>query len=170
MRATRTGADRKRMPGVGGDSMPEQIWRLVFFFLLILLGYFVVRPALIPDSYGLYGRYRAAAVEELRHPEIRHVGNAACRECHDDKVETHAVGRHERVSCESCHRAGAAHVESWGEEPPFVPAAENIRQFCGVCHHERIARPTGFPQVDITEHMDGLSCVECHDPHSGGDL
>ncbi|UCF68357.1 MAG: cytochrome C [Acidobacteriota bacterium] len=146
--------------------MPEQITRLIGFFLLILLGYFVVRPMVIPRSYGLYGRYRAAAVHELREREPRHIGNSACAECHEDTVESVAASRHASLSCESCHGVGQAHVESFGEAEMKRPELDDIPHFCGVCHHKRTGRPAAFPVVDIEEHMEGMTCTECHDPHA----
>lgn len=148
--------------------MPEQITRLLLFFLLILLGYFVIRPALIPDSYGLYGRYRAAALVDIRDQEPLHLGRQGCiarPECHQDQGERLARGQHRAISCETCHRAAADHAADPENVHPFVPEEDQVRQFCGVCHHQRVARPASHPQIDLNEHMTPDPCIDCHYVH-----
>jgi hypothetical protein len=145
--------------------MPEQITRLLVFFLLVLLGYFVIRPALIPQSYGLYGRYRAAALAEIGGRALAHTGRAECAGCHEEQADVLATSQHAHISCESCHAAGAAHAaDPLGIDQP-VPPEEGMRQFCGLCHHARVGRPEWLPQVDIGNHYDGDACNACHPPH-----
>jgi formate-dependent nitrite reductase cytochrome c552 subunit len=145
--------------------MPEQITRLLIFFLLILLAYFVVRPVLIPPTYGLQGRYRAAALGEIQSYEGTLVEREACADCHGDVSEALAQSRHAQINCQSCHGPGGDHVSDPLANRPFKATAEEMRQFCGLCHHERAGRPLAFPQVDIEEHMDGMACSDCHSPH-----
>jgi hypothetical protein len=145
--------------------MPEQITRLLLFFLLVLLAYFVVRPALTPATYGLLGQYRAAALVELQAQVPLHVGRAECADCHEDEGSALADSRHASITCESCHQAGAAHAADPVDVRMSVPRHEDMRQFCGLCHHERVARPTWMPLVDIETHYAPDPCVDCHSPH-----
>lgn len=156
--------------------MPEQISRLLIFFLLVLLGFFVLRPLMIPDSYGLEGRYRAKALDELKSQVPVVQGSDACVECHEDQAELWADSQHGVVECESCHRPGAEHVaaeelalETGSDAPtssrPFVATEAEMAGFCGLCHHERVARPESFIQVDITDHYIEDPCNVCHYPH-----
>ena len=145
--------------------MPEQISRLLIFFLLILIGFFVLRPVLVPDSYGDIGRYRAAALGEIRAQESAHIGNETCVTCHDGVAEQWTGGRHNMIACESCHGPGAAHGSDPNASLPNRPTEEAMRQFCGLCHHQRVARPEGFPQVDIDEHNFDDPCTWCHGSH-----
>jgi hypothetical protein len=149
--------------------MPEQITRLLLFFLLVLIGYFVVRPALIPPTYGLYGQYRAASLIELQARESAHVGLAQCVSRHEDEGHELAGSQHASVRCESCHGPGAGHVADPAAVRMTVPPHEEMRQFCGLCHHDRIARPRWMPQVDLATHYTPDACVDCHSPHATED-
>ena len=48
--------------------------------------FLVVRGALIPDDFGLYGYYRAGALDDARAAPLRYAGRQACVECHEDVV------------------------------------------------------------------------------------
>ena len=145
--------------------MPEQISRLLIFFLLILIGFFVLRPVLVPDSYGDLGRYRAAALEDITAQEPAHVGSETCVGCHETEATRWTAGRHAMIACESCHGPGAAHEQDPTASLPNRPPEDSMRQFCGLCHHERVSRPEGFPQVDISEHNFDDPCTWCHGSH-----
>ena len=72
-------------------------------------------------------------------------------------------GVHERIGCEGCHGALAAHAEAPDEvtvERPD-PAALCLR-----CHAQTSYRPEDFPQVSEAEHAEGEPCDSCHEPHT----
>ncbi len=145
--------------------MSEQISRLLIFFLLILLAFFVVRPLVIPATYGVIGRYGAAALDDIAGLPMAHVGAEACGDCHGDVAATLATSEHASIECESCHGAGAAHAATPEESRLFQPPHDEMRQFCGVCHQSRVGRAPVIDTVDIREHNTPDSCVECHFPH-----
>lgn len=145
--------------------MPEQITRLLLFFMLVLIGYFVIRPAVIPQTYGMYGHYRAAALGDIRAREPHHTGRQECADCHEDEAGLLAQSMHAPISCETCHTAGAAHAADPAEVSMPIPETDHMRQFCGLCHHARVGRPDWMPTVDITTHMAPDPCTDCHSPH-----
>ena len=186
-----------KLNGVG-RGMPEQISRLLIIFLLVLLGFFVIRPLVIPPSYGLEGRYRAAAVDEIQALPTNHLGSEACESCHAKEYTEWKEAEHNPIACESCHGAGLQHVtvarlvETYPKEeaaaalatqPMFRPTEGEQRQFCGLCHQQRTARPGGlclilespdgcagaFPQTNLADHnVEEGSCfqADCHSPHA----
>lgn len=178
--------------------MPEQASRLIIFFLLLLLAFFVLRPMVIPPSYGLDGRYRAAAADEIKARTPVHQGSAACEICHGEAFASWAEGEHVRVACETCHGAGLEHGRAAraAEKLPeaearaelaahalFSPTEKEQPQFCGLCHQLRPGRPGGlclsadppdgcpgaFPQVDIPNHnAEDGSCIQADCHHPHG--
>ncbi len=126
------------------------------------------RHFLIPKTFGEYGHYRAAAMDDEREHATRHVGRAACSECHDDVAALHRKDAHASIECETCHGAGGKHVKNSDE--PMNPAS--TRDDCLVCHRRLDARPGSFPQIEWREHFafvavkdESTPCVKCHSGH-----
>jgi hypothetical protein len=142
--------------------VPQQVTHLLAVFGLAAVAFVVVRTFLVPPSFGQYGHYRGAAVDEAALRPIKYAGRTACVDCHEDVVTPQSQGPHQTVACETCHGPSAAHIDSGGEIKPLKPGE---RTFCPVCHTYDAARPTGFPQIDPIAHNEGLPCAGCHDPH-----
>jgi hypothetical protein len=131
-------------------------------FLGGLAAFLALRAAVVPDSFGRFGHYRAAALDENRERPLSFAGQQACAPCHSDIVEQRASGRHKNVSCEACHGPLAAHAaDPAGLRPPALPGA----RLCGSCHESDAAKPAQFPQVNAQEHSAGAECASCHQPH-----
>lgn len=143
--------------------MPQQVPRLVIVFSLAITALLVARGALIPETFGDLGHYRAAAVDEIAAHPIKYAGRQACVECHTDEAEARLAGNHRGVSCETCHGPAAAHVDSALDVKPTIP---DTREFCVTCHAYNASRPTGFPQIVPARHNFPQACKECHDPHA----
>jgi hypothetical protein len=143
-------------------SFPGQVKRIVIFIVLLVAVFVPARNMLIPDDFGLYGHYRASALEENAALPIKYAGRQACFECHDDVVETKLAGYHKNLSCEICHGAAAQHAE---EPDEFTPDAPRERGKCPLCHGYLASRPTGFPQIVTASHNPRKPCISCHDPH-----
>jgi hypothetical protein len=140
---------------------------LAMLIALVTVG-LTVRYLLVPETFGEYGYYRAAAMDDEKAIQPRHVGRAACLECHDDIAAIHAKDVHSSVECETCHGIGDKHVKD--SSSPMSPA--DTREDCLVCHRQMDSRPGSFPQVDLEKHYKfvgvkdpSIACVKCHSGH-----
>jgi len=136
----------------------------------------VIRALLVPETFGQYGHYRAAAPLDIRALPREHIGERSCASCKDPKAQDHAVkaalhdkDAHSPVPCEDCHGPGAEHAARPKEVKLLKPEG---RQACLGCHQLLAARPGWFPQVDWQEHFrfvgvadQKTACTACHDPH-----
>jgi predicted CXXCH cytochrome family protein len=137
--------------------------RLAAVFVLGAVMFVALRAAVIPKSFGRYGRYRGDSLTEIMARPIRFAGHEACEGCHPDVLEVKSKGVHAQVNCESCHGPLANHAEDPATIKPVLP---DVAQLCVGCHSENSAKPSGFPQVAAKEHSQGQLCNTCHRPHS----
>ncbi len=125
--------------------------------------FLLIRQAIVPKSFGQYGHYRAAALDEIRARPIKFAGRETCETCHTDVAETKNKGAHAGVGCEACHGPNAAHTEDPSGKPAFEPDPAVL---CVRCHEANPSKPKNFPQVVSQDHSGGNSCGLCHQPHS----
>lgn len=135
---------------------------LVLVFFAALAAFAALRHAVVPAGFGLYGHYRAPAIQEVAARPVSYAGREACAACHDEVLKARTGGKHERIGCESCHGALSQHAEDPSAAKPQRPDAARL---CARCHEKDAARPQGFPQVDTKEHSGGEKCSTCHQPH-----
>jgi len=154
-----------------GIEHSKHIFRIFILLAVVIVGAFVGRILMVPESFGRYGHYRADSVAENAVLEVRHGGNEVCGECHDDVKEAHDGGPHLAIPCEDCHDALVSHVRD-GEKIADMPRTKSVTRLCARCHRELIARPADFPQVNIEAHVEEMGaeisdevCFECHSPH-----
>lgn len=140
----------------------QHLIRAGALLLGLVVVFVVVRSLLVPAGFGELGHYRRGALDDVAALPVRFAGRAACAECHTDVVEMRHGSKHERIGCESCHGALAAHAADPGSLTPELPDAGTV---CLRCHRAEMARPVKFPQIDPKEHGDGTKCTECHKPH-----
>jgi hypothetical protein len=138
--------------------------RVAALFGCAVLVFVLLRALLVPDDFGVYGHYRAGALDDNRNLPLVHAGRAACVECHTDVPDAMAGGAHAAIGCEACHGAQASHAE----DPSVDPGRPEAATLCARCHAALAARPAGFPQVDVDEHAAGESCLTCHTAHNPG--
>lgn len=143
-------------------KIPEQIKRLSLIFILVIVVFLVVRRHFIPETFGKYGHYRGAALDDAKLIPIQYAERDKCEECHDDKVKILNSSYHKGLSCEVCHGPAEKHVEAEGDYELPLPTK---REFCYKCHAYLDARPTGFPQIDPMSHNPNKPCIKCHNPH-----
>lgn len=136
--------------------------RVAGLFLGGALVFLAVRALLVPEGFGVYGHYRAGAIEENRVRPVAFAGHAACAECHSDVPETMAGGGHATVRCEACHGPLAGHA---GDPAEKKAARPDSRELCARCHAANVARPARFPQVEVADHMGEEPCTTCHAAH-----
>jgi hypothetical protein len=151
-----------------------------------LVAFVIAQSALVPSDFGLYGYYRAGALNDIRAVPIVYAGRTACLECHDGvydppepdddassgkrpaKIVLDPLkdNRHSSLGCEACHGPLKKHVDDTEKDVPKV-AADGL---CLGCHRSLNGRPKSQPQIVPADHKkadlrtkDG--CVSCHKPH-----
>lgn len=143
--------------------IPPQIPKLVLAFAIFITLFLVLHHFLVPDTFGKYGPYRAAALDDYAQLEIHYTGQQACFECHQDVEDLKAQDVHSDIHCETCHGPGQKHVISGLAADILKPTG---REFCGKCHFMNAAkRKTTINQIDLNKHNIGKNCIECHNPH-----
>jgi hypothetical protein len=143
-------------------------------FLALIAGVVALvlgRALFVPDTWGQYGPYRAAALEQQHGKDPRHGGNAACAECHEDPLAEIADGAHASLACEGCHAPLSVHVAD-GEPVAEMPVRRSAA-LCLQCHERLEARPAAHPQINPAQHLEEQegeagpeSCFDCHEAHS----
>ncbi|MCG3193106.1 MAG: hypothetical protein DIJKHBIC_02356 [Thermoanaerobaculia bacterium] len=141
------------------------LFRMAGLFVVGFLVFAGARAVFVPEGFGVYGHYRAGALEDNRAFPLVHAGRAACAGCHGDEPEALKASRHAKVGCEACHGALAVHADDPAKLTPKKPDAKTL---CLVCHMANVAKPSGFKQISPEDHPEGV-CTECHDPHSPAD-
>jgi len=155
-----------------GIAHSKHIFRVFILLAVVLVSAAIGKILAQPESFGRYGHYRGDSVAENAAREIRHGGDEACGECHDEIKATHDDGAHLAVRCENCHADLASHVKD-GEKIADMPRVKSVLRLCGRCHAELDARPRDFPQVSIETHpveqgaeeASDEVCFDCHSPH-----
>ncbi len=148
--------------GWGLISLPDQVKRLIFIFVLLLIGWFAIRSRLVPETFGEKGHYRRAALEANAALPVAYVGQSDCVLCHEDVGDLKRKSYHRSVTCEVCHGPGAAHLEDPETNLLFQPKERGL---CTLCHGYNSSKPTGFPQIDPMLHNPNDPCMMCHNPH-----
>ena len=138
------------------------VLRVVALFGAGFIAFVILRHFLVPPGFGVYGFYRAGALDDARARPISYAGRDTCAVCHGEVVESQLASKHARVGCESCHGPLAKHAA--GEFDP-KPKALDPRLLCLTCHTKLAGKPDGFPQVDAAEHAGDAECTACHQPH-----
>lgn len=141
----------------------EHLFRLAAIFLAGLIVYLIARAVLVPADFGVYGHYRAGAVDEVAARPLMHAGRQACADCHADIVEIKAATRHAVIACETCHGPLKAHAEDPGTITPALPQASDL---CIRCHAARTGKPKQYPTVVVADHAGGERCATCHSSHN----
>lgn len=142
----------------------EHLARVATLAGAAIVAFLVLQQLLVPPGFGVFGHYRAGALDDNRAREPAFAGQAACIECHTDEAAARKAGPHARVACEACHGPLARHAGDQ-ENKPARPAA---RELCLGCHAANVARPASFPQIEAREHAETGLCTECHQAHNPG--
>lgn len=142
-----------------GSKDHVHLFRMAGLFVAGTLTFLLLRWLMVPEGFGLYGHYRAGALNDNMATALTYAGQAACIECHPGIAEIRAKGRHVRVACEACHGALARHASQQDDVKPKRP---NSRKACIACHTASISKPKAFPQIDPAEHAPEGPCTQCH--------
>ena len=143
--------------------IPPQLTRLALAFAIFISLFILLRNFLVPDTFGKYGPYRAAALNDYLPLEIHYSGQQACFKCHQDIEDKKAQDVHSDIHCETCHGPGQKHVVSSKAGDVLKPSD---RDFCGSCHVINAGKlKSTINQIDLNKHNVGKNCIECHNPH-----
>jgi hypothetical protein len=126
--------------------------------------FLLLQQLLVPEGFGLYGHYRAGALDDNRARDLAFAGQATCVECHTDEAAVRKAGKHAGVACEACHGALARHAS----DNEIKPEKPHGREVCLRCHSASVARPAKFPQIEPKDHAESGLCTECHQAHNPG--
>lgn len=138
------------------------LFRFAGLFVIAFLVFLGVRGFVVPKSFGRYGHYRAASMDEIAAHPLKFAGHQACEDCHSDKADAKSKGKHALVNCEACHGPLAAHA---ADPASVTPQEPDTAVLCARCHTASAAKPKDFPQVDPAQHSGGVPCETCHNPH-----
>lgn len=148
---------------------------IVVGIVVMTAGGLLVKKLLLPESWGVYGHYRADAIAESAAEPIRHGTNASCFSCHPYEAGIHKKGLHKTISCEFCHGTYADHVEG-GKKSMALPVKRNeeITTLCLRCHNSQIkARAVAvIKTVGMPDHLEKQkvktthTCNQCHHVHA----
>ena len=143
--------------------IPPQLKRLGLAFAIFITAFLFLRHSLVPESFGQYGFYRGASLDEISQNTLKFAGQKMCLECHQDIDDLKQQDVHSDVSCESCHGPGQKHSEN-GDTTLLDLSVS--RESCGICHSKNAAKKKeAVFQVNLKEHNVGKKCIECHNPH-----
>jgi hypothetical protein len=138
----------------------EHLIRLAGVVAACLIGFVLLRRAVIPEAFGQLGHYRPAALQDNEGRPLSYAGQAECAVCHEAENKDRVSGRHARIACEACHGPQAQHAA----DPEKRPAKADVVALCTNCHAKDAAKPIFLPQVSIKDHYPG-ACNDCHQPH-----
>jgi hypothetical protein len=143
----------------------EHLIRVALVFLAGCVLFVIARGLFVPKTFGQYGHYRAAAIEEIAARTPRFAGREVCETCHSEVADLKKTGAHAKVGCEACHGPLKKHAE---DPASVVPQLPDTKVLCVKCHEANSAKPAGFPQVVSKDHAGDTACKDCHKPHKPG--
>jgi predicted CXXCH cytochrome family protein len=107
-------------------------------------------------------------------PGAHYVGTKECAQCHSDQTDHFGSASHARLAlsdpkvgdtgCEACHGPGSVHVMAGGGKGNIVNPRKSP-ETCFQCHLDKrgqFSLPHAHPVLE-----GHVSCVDCHDVHSG---
>ena len=153
--------------------MPKHIRRLIT--LLVILAVIFIGGKIIfhPKSFGVYGHYRAASVEEIAAANPTYLNPDSFSADYPKEYETWSTGIHKVVKCQICHIAvgNSLNTASFSADTPHsatmaLPMPSDSRKLCVKCHEKIAGRPDFMPQIEVTSHAGERQCTACHNPHS----
>lgn len=143
--------------------MQQHVKRALLLLGAMIIGFLVVRSVMVPDSFGKYGWYRGDSVNDSMNFKVGYSNSNKCTDCHKNIYSVWTNASHKTVNCETCHGPSEDHINNARIMPQPV---NDSKEFCGLCHFKRVARPSEFPQIDPESgHGEGLRCTYCHNPH-----
>lgn len=144
-------------------SKYSHIKRLFGIYFGVLILFIILRPFLIPKSFGKFGHYRADSIYDNINLPTKYADIRECESCHQEEYKEVISYSHKSLNCQVCHGFLLSHIENPDENKPLK---EMNRGSCGICHFKIESRPYFFPQIEEKEHNPQKNCIECHIPHN----
>jgi cytochrome c553 len=141
--------------------MPKHIARLIVLIVGLGALALVAKSLLTVDSFHEFGHYRGDSVVQVAAREPVFQTARYCESCHVERLAQWSAHSHRSVTCETCHGPARGHPAAGKLAIPTDTA-----RLCGACHEATAGRPRSQPQVDISPHTIGESCITCHNPHA----
>lgn len=148
---------------MAGFKDGSHLVRVAIFVVVTIAAFFAVRARFVPKDFGVYGHYRAGALDDARARPIAFAGQRACLECHADIGDIRKTSKHVAVACEICHGPLARHASG---DDTTTPKRPDGRTACLTCHQKNASKPVAFPQIVLKDHADDGACSACHQPHN----
>ena len=147
--------------------------RIVLVLVAIIALVYFGRMLMLPDTWGQYGYYRGAYINEEASRKMVYGTNESCKSCHSEVYELKSHSVHKRLSCELCHAPIGEHVKNGKKiaDMPIISKKGLVKQ-CLKCHQKIIGRPSKMPQIEYKEHLEekGVklthTCDQCHTVHA----
>ena len=153
--------------------MPKHIRRLIAILAVLAMMFVAGKMYFPPKSFGVYGHYRAASVEDIAAAHPAYLNPDSYSAAYPKEYEMWSSGIHKVVKCQICHTtvgklvnmaslSGATSLST----SAALPAAGDSRKLCVKCHERIAGRPDYMPQIEVDSHSKGQACTACHNPHS----
>jgi cytochrome c553 len=153
--------------------VPKHIRRLMTLLVIVAVLFVGGKIIFHPKSFGAYGHYRAASVEEIAAAHPTYLNSDSFSADHPKEYETWSTGIHNVVKCQICHIAAdksqySASLSAGTPHPATtaLPTPSDSRKLCVKCHEKIAGRPDFMRQIEVTSHGGGGQCTACHNPHS----
>jgi DmsE family decaheme c-type cytochrome len=155
------------------DAAPKNLTGLRAIFLLTLSAAVLCAAAFAAPLPQTLQPIKSAGPQLTPNSAENVAGSNVCAGCHEEVVKGFVENPHarltashptDRVTCESCHGSGKAHVDSHGDKTkifnPATASTHDVDGLCLDCHQDR------HPDFDRSAHANGnVSCLGCHDIH-----
>ena len=76
----------------------RHLFHFAGLFVLAFLVFLVVRHYVVPKTFGQYGHYRAAAIDDVGAHAMKFAGHETCEGCHTDILDVKSKGKHAHVN------------------------------------------------------------------------
>jgi hypothetical protein len=148
----------------------KHLWRIFLLVFIIITAFMIGRLLFVPQTFGIFGHYRAANVAEQKAFPVKYQGPESCEPCHADELALWKKSGHKTIICEDCHAPYVSHVKN--DDKCADMEINRSFDFCMRCHQKLPARPGSFPQINALEHVSQYKmelkdtvCLACHGPH-----
>jgi DmsE family decaheme c-type cytochrome len=142
---------------------------------LLCMALIALLPGFSKAGYAASGNKQAATLQKaaVANPADL-VGSDVCATCHAEIAKKFEGNPHSKLAlihgqgttCESCHGAGRAHVESGGDVTKIKQiskmSAKEVDETCLGCHANTHPNFLRSPHAKA-----GVGCTSCHSVHSG---